>query len=374
MNISIVVPYSKKTGGAFQYTKKLISSLVLSENIDKITIITEVNNVNKLYKSNIESNKIIFVTYEMNSPILNKIFEYFGYVKKANSSALQAVIKSESNIVIYTAPWNDGFYVKENKKICIVHDLFHYKNDDFDSFLLKQSERGKKTLEMLCLADMVVCESEDTKALIEKLLNEFGIVEKPIQIINLPPGFSPGDDRNDTQIDVNLRDYWLIPSHISPFKNQMVVVRALDYLRRNYGRTENVVFTFPTFSGSYFAKIISKAIYVGVIKQIIFRYKASDAEMVRLYKNCKGVILPTRIGPTNMPAIEAVEFGKYFIAADGSTDLWRHGIKYGQFPPDDHVALAKLMLDANPQGGVEIHDQPSLRFKECWNDILISFQ
>lgn len=373
MNVSVVVPYSGKTGGAFHYTNKLISSLLLSEKIDNVIIITTINNVEKFYKPYFESEKIQYIAYKNNSPILNKLFKYFGYVKKINYSALQAVKKSECNLVIYTAPWNEGFYVQEKKKICVVHDLFHYKNDDFDSFLLKQSERGKKTLEMLCLADMVVCESEDTKALVEKLLNEFGIVEKPIKIINLPPGFSPSDDKGGTSVNVDFCDYWLIPSHIFPFKNQMIVVRALDYLRENYGHTEKVVFTFPTFSPVYFIKIIYRAIVAGVIKQIVFRYKASDDEMVRLYKKCKGVIIPTRIGPTNMPAIEAIEFGKNFIAADGSTDLWRHGIKYGQFPPDDHIALAKLMLDTKHQVSFEIHDLPSSRFKERWINILGSF-
>ena len=202
-------------------------------------------------------------------------------------------------------------------------------------------DRGVRTINSLMLSDHIVCESEYTK----KLVLELTKGARPISVIGLPPAFI--NTINESNSLTQNGDYWLLPSHIARFKNQLVAIKAIKHLRDVCKISEKIVLTYPSFDIGYYLELLLYIKKNKLEKNIIFKYRATEKEMIKFYRGCKGVILTTRMGPTNMPAIEGVEFQKNVLFAKNSTNIADYYHPCEEFDPDDPIDLADKIIKFN---------------------------
>jgi glycosyltransferase involved in cell wall biosynthesis len=277
-----------------------------------------------------------------------KILDIFGYAPKLNNEVLKLLENIASDVVVTTAPWNEGIHYWKGKRIVIVHDFFNWPSGESKSnYFLGERDRGRKTLEMLAFADFVICESQYTAKIINEAGRIYNLNDIKLSIVPLPPAFEPKPTPTPPLAKLKGLDYWFVPSHIAPLKNQEVVIDALIELKKDDCHP-NVVFSFPSFSYIYLIKILIKILRKGLWSQIYFFYKATEIEMHSLYTNCQGVILSTKIGPTNMPAVEAAEFDKCCVATHESVCGYGDEYKITRFGNSDFKSLANIIF--NPVG------------------------
>jgi glycosyltransferase involved in cell wall biosynthesis len=102
--------------------------------------------------------------------------------------------------------------------------------------------------------------------------------------------------------------YLFYPAQFWPHKNHIGIVRALGVLRRNHGLDVAIV-----FCGSHqgeireqaFADVVAAAREEGVEGQVCHLGYVADEEMASLYSCAEALVMPTFLGPTNIPILEA---------------------------------------------------------------------
>jgi len=373
MNISVIIPYSRRVGGAYNYITSFIDALMIMEEVDKINLVCVYDALDSIKKRFTGNSKISIHAYSDKSIYVRRILDIFGYAPKLNNDVLELLEKIDADVLVTTAPWNEGIHYWKGKRVVIVHDFFNWPSGESKSnYFFGERDRGRKTLEMLAFADNVICESAYTAKRINEAGRIYNLDDIKLSIVPLPPAFEPKPTPTPPLAKLKGIDYWFVPSHIAPLKNQEVVIDALIKLKKD-DCYPNVVFSFPSFNYRYFLRILIQITKNGLWSQIYFVYKATEIEMQSLYTNCQGVILLTKIGPTNMPAVEAAEFDKCCVATHESVCGYGDEYKITRFGSSDFGSLAKIIFNAvgrksntNPIKTLK----PSVEFKNNINKIL----
>jgi glycosyltransferase involved in cell wall biosynthesis len=113
--------------------------------------------------------------------------------------------------------------------------------------------------------------------------------------------------------------YYFYPAQFWPHKNHLRIVQALGWLRDTKHTAVHVV-----FSGSRdghirqrtFAEMMETACKLAVDSQIHYLGYAGDSDMPALYAEARALLMPTFFGPTNIPVLEAWQFGCPVITSD----------------------------------------------------------
>jgi glycosyltransferase involved in cell wall biosynthesis len=151
--------------------------------------------------------------------------------------------------------------------------------------------------------------------------------------------------------------YFFYPAQFWPHKNHFKIVQALDYLRQTRREQVHVV-----FSGSCDGEIrrrtfddaMDMARKMALDQQIHYLGYVGDGDMSALYAEAVGLLMPTFFGPTNIPVLEAWQFGCPVITSD------IRGIR-------EQVGEAALLVDPRSVEAIgeaiwRLWDDDSLRF------------
>jgi hypothetical protein len=196
--------------------------------------------------------------YQEASLYNRKFMDFFGYAPKLNKKLLSILDRIQVDVLVTTAPWNEGVHYWNGKRVVIIHDLFNWPLSDSKlEFLSSERDRGRKTLEMLAFANYVVCESIFTEKRIKEARRVYNLNNNEIFVASLPPGFRPASASVMVIKRIKGLSYWFIPSHITPLKNQEVIINALIRLKK-IGQYPNIVLSFPSFSARYMLKLLIK--------------------------------------------------------------------------------------------------------------------
>jgi glycosyltransferase involved in cell wall biosynthesis len=99
-------------------------------------------------------------------------------------------------------------------------------------------------------------------------------------------------------------NYLFYPAQFWPHKNHYNLLLALNKLK-NEGNDTKIVFTGSDKGNlSYIKNLV---IELGLQKNVLFLGFITDDEIQYLYRNAFALIMPTYLGPTNMPIIEAMQ-------------------------------------------------------------------
>ncbi len=137
--------------------------------------------------------------------------------------------------------------------------------------------------------------------------------------------------------------YFYYPAQYWAHKNHFVLIEAFSKIAQIQPQAKLI------FSGSdkgnkrYLQDI---ALQLGIQDRIIFEGFISNEEVYSLYKNAAALVMPTFLGPTNMPLLEARDIGCPIICSDlsGHRRQMQNDARY--FSPTDTQALASLLTEA----------------------------
>lgn len=140
----------------------------------------------------------------------------------------------------------------------------------------------------------------------------------PEKIVPLP-FLSP--DYLDNDIDDNLlketkekfklpENFFFYPAQFWKHKNHWGIVHALHYIRERYGENVHVIFCggkVPQWGE--FDRVMKAVKDLGLENQVHYLGYIEDKYLAPLYKLAIALVMPTYMGPTNIPIIEAWKLG-----------------------------------------------------------------
>ena len=153
----------------------------------------------------------------------------------------------------------------------------------------------------LTRASMILTESQES---IRNLAHAYGLLEDRMLAIRLVPDVAAEGEEPRLGRDPNLAVY---PAQFWPHKNHLVLLHAIDLLLRQGRNPRHLVLTGSDKGNE--AHVRSHAKGLGVEDHVTFAGFVSVALLRDLYSRATIMVMPSLLGPTNLPPLEALSYG-----------------------------------------------------------------
>lgn len=202
-------------------------------------------------------------------------------------------------------------------------------------------------------ATLIVAESEQGKANILRLYEQYDVTEDRIFVLPLTPAFFLGKDVNaEEKLRVRQKfslpdHYFFYPAQFWPHKNHENIIRALGLLEREQGLQLHCVFC-GSASGEYRERhidfLLSLADELRLRSRLHLLGRVDDDDMSGLFAAADALVMPTFFGPTNIPPLEAWAFGCPVITSDYGGIAEEMGDAALLVNPQDPASIADALL------------------------------
>ncbi len=402
--------YSPKIGGGFSYTKTLLKSLAQSNTKHKFIFIAKTSNKRTnlpfLERYLNRENCIFYMPEELRFAlsfrIFNKLLKLFSQQslsvlmeiiiqakrqkqKKDNGKIFLDLVKENKiDLIYYADPFNCANL--DVPFFTTVWDLGHLKVGFFPEVSANNKFDGRENgyRKILPRAARIIAESETGK---EDICKHYGIDAEKIAVVPMFPGTCI-----NIKFEKNKKLLWLqknrlkeknflfYPANFWPHKNHINILKAINYLRRD-NKTEIKLILTGSAQGNL-NYILRKIKDYQLGEQVFYFGFLSEEEIKILYDSALALIMPTFIGPTNMPILEALASGCPVIcsALEGHRAMAKDGALYVK--PDDPYDIAEKIkvLISNTQlrndlakRGKRIYETGVHTVKNAVNSLLNAF-
>ena len=319
--------YNPETGGGYSYYSRLIDGIDNYSFPDEIELcyIFEGNNTPRLNKSIIHLSytpqplsvkerikcKIPFLRQKIQRTI-NQRNE-----KSKNDEYTLILQSSEIKIIFYPIPYNCPLL---SFPFVITHwDIGHRSTFAFPevSGIEAFAEREQFYNNILPKALYIFCESNAGK---EELIHFTHLNESKIRVVHLFSGACSSIDmtpdtmlKNLELLNLENNQYFYYPAQFWAHKNHITLLDAFKLFLKKHPNYK-MVFTGSNHGTLQYVKDYAKQLEIN--QNVVFAGFVSQEMVNTLYRNATAMVMPTLIGPTNMPLLEAMECGCPVICSD----------------------------------------------------------
>jgi glycosyltransferase involved in cell wall biosynthesis len=310
--------YIPEVGGGYTYLKTLINGLVdyefqnaelvflsaksvnISEQIQTPVFVVDnypihISNPSKIDKIKNSLKKLFFLK-------VNK-YDYHELLNAAKRKLLIEVTE-KVDLIYYVTP---SQVLPEIPFICTLWDIGNRSTFPFPEWSTNDinEARNRHIDDEVSKAIKILVESEAGLSQAKKLLN---IHLERFEIVPIFP-----NDLNNEELKTVVpkgieseSEFIHYPAQFWPHKNHYNLLLAFTKVIRKHPNL-NLYFTGSDKGNLiYIKKLIQELNITQNVKYLGF---VSDSEIKWLYKNSKGLVMPTYLGPTNMPLLEAAALG-----------------------------------------------------------------
>ncbi len=340
--------YSKKIGGGFSYYDKLIESIdnYNFEDID-IQFISKnrINKTNKaiIYLPEIKKNILWKFVYKIKRKLFIILFnKTIDYNKEKYSKYLK-----DNNVDIIYYPVQTMSPVEDIPYITTNWDIGHKSSHFFPEFIFDNTfeSRDNWYRNSLLKSFCVFCESEFGK---NELVKYTGINPAKVKIVHIFPGKVVDLKINQSEQVQILKKYNLVknkyffyPAQFWAHKNHYGLLKAFKEVLKTYSDLKIVLTGADKGNLEYINEIIYK---LNITDQVIITGFVELEDIYTFYKNAVSLVMPTYLGPTNMPLLEALYIGCPVICSDfeGHREMMNNAAFY--FKPELCNDIKECML------------------------------
>jgi glycosyltransferase involved in cell wall biosynthesis len=299
--IGILVIATEDNGGTFQYSLKMIDSLIQNKN-HLYTIYTDINNAD--YDN-------LGITVKKNDYSKKSWIIYLiNYLTKSDCKNL---FKDENLII---APiYSPALLATKTPFIFTLHDLQeHYYPHHFSWFQRKW--RNFINTKLLQKSIKVICESNYVK---NDIINIFHCLTTKIEVLPSPPQsikYSLAEtDRINTLNKFNLSqdDYIIYPAQFWKHKNHLKLIEAFKIINDKFPYIKLVLTGKKRFE---YNNIIENITRLDLADKVVFTEFVPDSELRILMKNANFLIMPTLFESVSIPIYEAFQIGTPVCASN----------------------------------------------------------
>lgn len=356
VGVYLIQGINPSAGGNFSYYDKLIGA------IDNHTFPKELELcfVGRVAANDVKCNRDYV---QLSSPFLYKVFRFLNKIKVTRF--FSRLLSTNTDL----CNRSDIYALKENGVELILYPKQFFREIDNFPFMTMNWDAGHKSTFMfpefldgfefrenwyqieMQKALAVIVESESSK---EEFSNYFGISESKIEIVPLfPGGVVDLEVQTETQdqilrkFNLDRHSYFYYPAQFWAHKNHYNLVLAFKkLLENNKSRHLKLVFTGSDKGNkSYILSMIKE---LKLENDVLILGFVSNEEVYSLYKNAIALVMPTFLGPTNMPLLEARDLNIAVICSDlkGHREMCRNGALYADpANPDQWFTSMASLLD-----------------------------
>jgi glycosyltransferase involved in cell wall biosynthesis len=334
--VAVFLHLSPEEGGKFQYSLSILKAL---EDQDKFKVSAYYTNA--LWEEYIPASfvKSTLVKIRLFSQIVRKLIPFVPILLPLWRRAARymdpihkIILGDNPDMIIY--PHNNSFaYEIPLPAMIPVFDLMHRYEKNFPELTQRSGYRIReyhyKMIGKYSKAVLV-----DSKVGLEHTIDSYGMNQGKVYIL---PYTSPSYiydtvDSNQVLDKYNLPERFIFyPAQLWQHKNHLALIEAIDIMQEE-GHTVNAVFVGAGKNNH--KTILSKISELNLENQIYLIDYVSNAEIIGLYKKAEALVMPTFLGPTNIPPLEAFALGCPVIVSN----------VYGM---PDQVKDAALLIDPN---------------------------
>mgnify|MGYP001445327341 CR=1 FL=1 len=363
--VAIFVDSRKESGGAYQEVLNFLRNIKKynQDNIEFLIICTSRKLNLKLEDQNLElhyfSMNVLerWICYLRNfGPFVRRIKKYF-FIKNKFENFLKRI---NVDLVFFAGPSQYSLYLEDTKFFITIPDVDHRENIEFPEIVDTAEFHRKDEIFQKALPKAIAVIT-NAQILKERISFFYGVLEKRIFIINFQP--SSGVDnfkginlakQKKTRESLKLpKNYIFYPAVRHPHKNHRNLVDALKILRSKFKIDLQMVFCGgdTAYTGSLKEYINNQDLN----DHILFLDFVENDILPYLYLDAFIMVMPSLIGPTNIPPWEAFKTGTPAIYSEleGIKDVLGDAVYY--IDPLDPNSIAK--------GIKEIYENKELRNK-----------
>ena len=309
--IALYIDYDYQGTGVSQYIKALLNSLIeLSSNDILITVIY----TRKSWDSQLNITPHIKSVYLSNSKYINPFYQLlisFGLYAIAKLIAqnfdknIRFIDDQKFDFIIFPGADTIACLIK-SKVVGTIHDLMHRYERHFKECgsFFRYHYRDNYYRKLLFLSEAVFVDSNLGK---KQALESYSKVNAKIFILPfIAPDYIYSHNVTNSDLPVHKQSnnkYIFYAAAFLPHKNHLNLIKAFKILKEN-GHQINLLLAGK--KNSEYHSLNSYVIENGLQEQVKFLGYVPDVDMINLYKNAFAMVMPTFLGPTNIPPIEAI--------------------------------------------------------------------
>lgn len=315
INIAIFLDSELSYGGSYQYQYKILSII---KNNHK-------NNSNIIFKfySNKESASLNFKDLGIQIKIIREnIFQkihrvalsnlnYFKFQTKIKNqyTKIERVLNSDNiDLIYFMFPSALSLSIINIPYIFTLYDLAHLRNLEFPEVSSNRIFEIRENLysNSLKKAQKVIVASKFEKKL---AVEKYKLDESRVVVLKYLPNIIEIKtlEHLDIKKKYNLKnDYIFYPAQFWPHKNHIYILKAVNILRKKYNISIDVIFSGSDKGNLKY--ILESAKLLGVDDLVHYIGFVKNNEIPFLYNQSLSLVMPTYLGPSNIPPLEAFAY------------------------------------------------------------------
>ncbi len=325
----------------------------LRENLE---ILASLNIDAKLLELNLYTRILVRLRAWIGNYLTLKIFKIFQKTNYFESFFL----KENIDLVYFLSPNSYAICLEKINYITTVWDLCHRDEPEFPEVRwdreFEARESNYKTI--LPRAIAIIADSDFGK---QNIIKRYAIDDARVHVIPFEASCASriyDNEHINAHVDIKQKyrlnnPYIFYPAQFWAHKNHVYLLEGLNCLEVNHGVKLSVIFCGSDKGNKQYIEEYSRNL--GLSERVVFAGFVSSSEMACLYKNSFALVMPTYFGPTNLPPLEAFEFGVPVLYTDKS------GLR-------EQVNGAGLLMDLNDPASMAGHlfqlwTEPNLRIE-----------
>ena len=375
LNIAIIISSELKTAGMYQYEYKILDILKKyhKDQDIKLKFYGFSKNIRKDYIDlNLDikfiSENIFQKTYRycLSNFFFTKIFSKikigFSYIEKQ-------LKKDEIDLVYFLGPNSISYGLSNMPYIFTLLDLGHldileFPELSYDGAFNKREFLYSKSLKK---SFRVIVDLEWGK---KNAIRRYNLDEKRIVVLKLLPNIKINKTEAFLRIKEKYKlknDYIFYPANFWAHKNHMYILRAIKILRDEKNIDIDVIFSGSREGNLEY--ILDKAKELKIDDLTHYIGFVPNEEIPSLYKQSLSLVMPTYLGPTNIPPLEAFAYETPVCYSD--LPYFREQVGDSAFFMDlsDPYSLVKILLTIqNDKQIVDEKKKKGIQVLKNWNE------
>ena len=315
IKIGIIVDVLPNSGGGMHMILAICNTLrnIKIKNYQFIFITTyletknflkkETNTSSILFNKDSFLNKIYFYLFK------KKIINFFFGILQIKNPLDSYLINNNIKLVYFVCPSHLILFCNKIKFISTIWELEYKK-------LYKLPEYNKKTFNLrndilANSAKRAVKIFVGTQKLKDQIIKSFPFSKDRVTIINYPPYLTTLNTEKKITKFKYIKNYLFYPAQYWSHKNHEFIIESFSKIKNKSHK--KIKFVFTGHDKGFLGKLKQKVKIKNLEKNFIFFKYLNNLEIVNLYKRCKAVIMPTKVGTHSFPLYEAFFFKKPII-------------------------------------------------------------
>ena len=374
MNVAVFLKSDLHSGGGYQYESMVINLINKFHKDKSIKFKYYGNSVNVIENHKNTPTPINLVQDNIFQKIHRHILGYSnGYkiLKKINKekSYIEKILKNdEIDLVYFLSPNVLSLGLGDIPFIFTLWDLGHLDVPEFPEVSYNNTFEQKEFLYTRCLkkAYKVIVDSRYAKY---NVIKRYNLAVKRIKVLKFLPNISSFKEAPFINIkkkyNIN-NDYVFYPAQFWPHKNHIYILRAIKILKEEKGINIDVIFCGSDKGNLEY--ILQKSQEYGIKNQVHYLGFVTNTEIPYLYKQCLSMVMPTYLGPTNIPPLEAFYYKVPVCYSD--FPYFREQVKDAAFFINlkDPNNLVQSLIDIRDNNAVEEKILKGVDILGSWKD------